>query len=276
MSGGKGRVALVTGAARGQGRSHALALAREGYDIVACDIAADIPSVHYPLARPADLDETVALVKDVGQAAVGLIADMRVTAQVQQVVDRAIEEFGRIDVLIANHGICAFAPVDEMSDELWDELIDTNLTGIFKIIRAVVPHMRQRGYGRIVATASSIARAGRANVAGYATSKWGVLGLVKSAAQDVAGTGITINAVLPMSVNTTMIMNPGTFKLFCPELENPDRSDFEARVKDQFGKGYIEPEDVSRAVLYLVGDDAGVLNGQGLDLQAGWMTRLPI
>lgn len=271
-----GRTALVTGGARGQGRSHALALAEAGCDIVVCDIAADIDCVPYPLARPADLDETVAQVAALGRRAIGIVADMRDTKQVQDVVDRTVEELGRIDVLIANHGIIGHASVEEMSDDTWNDLIDTNLTGIFKVMRAVIPHMRARGYGRIVATASSIARGGRANVAGYATSKWGVLGLVKSCAQDLAGTGITVNALCPMTVETDMIMNPATFRLFCPELDEPTRADFEARVQDQFGVGYIQPSDVSRAMMFLVGDDTGALNGQGLDLAAGWMTRMPI
>src|SRR5262245_2696060 len=148
-----GRVALVTGAGRGQGRSHALALAAEGADIVVCDIAADIATVPYPLATKAGLDETVALVRDLGRRCVGLVADMRSTAEVAAVVDRAIAEFGKIDILVANHGVISYAPVDTTTDEMWQDVLDTNLTGAFKAVRAVLPHMRERDYGRIVVTA---------------------------------------------------------------------------------------------------------------------------
>ncbi len=202
--------------------------------MVVCDIAEDIPTVPYHLSSQADLDETVAQIEALDRRAIGLVADMRSTDQVNQVVTTAISEFGRIDILVANQGIISHAPVDGTTDEVWDNIIATNLTGIFKLTRAVLPHMRERGYGRIVATASSIARSGRANVAAYAASKWGVLGFVKSCAQDVAGTGITVNALCPSIMNTGMIFNPATFKLFCPEIGHPTQADFEGRVKDMF------------------------------------------
>jgi NAD(P)-dependent dehydrogenase (short-subunit alcohol dehydrogenase family) len=113
-------------------------------------------------------------------------------------------------------------------------------------------------------------------VAAYGASKWGVLGFVKSCAQDVAGTGITVNALCPTIVDTGMILNPATFKLFCPEIESPTQADFEARIKDMFGTGHFPPEEVSRALLYLIGDERGVLTGQGLDIAYGAMTRLPV
>src|SRR5882757_3600259 len=151
-----GRTALVSGGGRGQGRSHALALAAEGADVVVCDIAEDVPTVPYHLSSQADLDETVARIEALDRRAIGLVADMRSTEQVNQVVTTAISEFGRIDILVANQGIISHAPVDGTTDEVWDNIIATNLTGIFKLTRAVLPYMRERGYGRIVATASSI------------------------------------------------------------------------------------------------------------------------
>jgi SDR family mycofactocin-dependent oxidoreductase len=271
-----GRVALVTGAGRGQGRSHALALAAEGADIVVCDIAADIATVPYPLATKADLDETVAGVRDLDRHCVGLVADMRNTAEVAAVVDRVIAEFGKIDILVANHGVISYAPVDTTTDEMWQDVLDTNLTGAFKVVRAVLPHMRERDYGRIVVTASSIARNGRANVAAYAASKWAIVGLVKCCAQDVAGTGITVNAICPTLVNTGMVLNEATFRLFCPDIDQPTEADFAGRVRDAFGPGYLTPQDVSRTLLYIVGDERGVLTGQAHDIGYGAMTRLPI
>jgi SDR family mycofactocin-dependent oxidoreductase len=271
-----GRIALITGGARGQGRSHALALAAEGADIALCDIAEDIPTIPYPLATKADLDETVAQVEALGRRAIGFVADMRDTQQVDNVVARTVAEYGRIDILVANHGIIGHAPVDATTDELWNDTIGTNVTGIFKVTRAVLPHMRRQGYGRIVATASSIARSGRANVAAYATSKWAVIGFIKSCAQDVAGTGITVNGLAPTCVDTDMIYNPATFRLFCPELREPTAEDFEARIKDAFGPGHFPAEEVSRALLFLVGDDRGVYTGQTLDIAYGALTRMPI
>jgi len=268
-----GKAALVTGGARGQGRSHALALAREGADIALADIADDISTVPYPLATKADLAATVVQVEAVGRRVLSFVADMRSTEQVNRVVESTMAEFGRIDVLAANAGIISHSSVDETTDEMWANTLETNLTGIFKVTRAVLPHMRRQGWGRIVATASSIARSGRANVAAYAASKWGVIGFVKSCAQDVAGTGITVNALAPSSVETDMIYNPATFKLFCPDLDNPTAADFEARVRDMFGPGHFPAEEVSRALMYFVLDERGVYQGNTMDIEYGMLTR---
>ncbi len=271
-----GQVALVTGGGRGQGRSHARVLAAEGADVVVCDIAEDIETVPYAMAKRTDLDETVAQVQALGRRAVAVVADMRRTDQVNHVVATAIEEFGRIDILVANHGVIAYGRVDDLSDELWDDVLAVNLTGIFKVTRAVLPHMRRQRYGRIVATSSAIGRSGRANVAAYASSKWAVIGFVKSCAQDVAGTGVTVNALAPTSVETDMIYNTATIKLFCPDLEHPTAADMEARMADAFGSGHFPPEEVSRALLFLVTDRRGVYTGQAIDIGYGALSRMPI
>src|SRR6204780_4621529 len=150
-----GRVALITGGARGQGPSHALALAAEGAEIVVCDIRAGLPGIGYPMATEAQLAETVKLVESYARRALGLRVDARDTAQVQAAVDRTMDEFGRIDILLANHGIVDFSTVENTTDESWNTIVDTNLTGIFKSIRAVVPNMREAGYGGIGATSST-------------------------------------------------------------------------------------------------------------------------
>jgi SDR family mycofactocin-dependent oxidoreductase len=272
-----GRVALVTGGARGQGRSHALALAAEGADVVVCDIATDVPVIGYPMATEAQLTETVKLVASYGVRALGLHVDARDTAQVQAAVNQTVREFGKIDILLANHGVVDFATLENITDESWNTIVDTNLTGVFKCIRAVLPHMRQAGYGRIVATSSMGARQTPLHLAHYAAAKWGVIGLVKCCAVEVADSGITVNAVCPAAVNTDMFFNQPTYKFFCPDIDDPTIEDFQERLKDSKhglnGRSYLEPEHVTRAVLYLVADDDGVITGQVMEIGLGGPAR---
>ena len=275
-----GQVALITGGARGQGRAHAVALARQGCDIVVCDIAASVGGVDYPMASAADLDETVRLVEQVGRRALGVVADMRDTAEVQAVVDAALETFGRIDVLVANHGVVNFAPVEAMTDEQWSGVVDTNLTGVFKILRATIPVMKSARYGRIIVTSSSAARGGFPNLPAYIAAKWGLIGLVKGTALELADSGITVNAICPAAVATDLFFNEPTYRVFCPDIENPTREDFEQRLKEHGhglnGRPYLEPEHVSRAIVFLATDVDGVLTGQVQDVGLGLPAGRPV
>ena len=219
-----GKTVLVTGGARGQGRSHALAFAREGADIAICDIAQQIATVPYSMSNSDDLKETVAQVEALDHRCIAVTADTRDTAQVAEVVDAALTELGRIDILLANHGILSLCPVADMSDDIWDHVLDSDLTGVFKAMRAVIPHMVEQGYGRIIATSSMAGRTGLPNVAHYCAAKWGVIGLVKSVAREVAANGITVNAVCPTNVDTDMIHNEPFYGLFAPGIENPTRN----------------------------------------------------
>lgn len=268
-----GRVALVTGGARGQGRAHALAMAEEGATVAVCDIAAPLAAIKYPMASPEQLEETVQLLEKHGQPALGLVADMRDTQQVQSVVDRVVADFGKVDILVANQGVAAFSLVEDVSDEEWSTVVDTNLTGIFKAIRAVVPHMKRAGYGRIVATSSMGARIAHQNLAHYISAKWGVIGLVKVCALEVAGFGVTVNAICPGAVATDLFFNQPTYDVFCPDITNPTREDFDRRLADLDyglnGRPYLEPEHASRAVMYFVTDDDGTSTGQVLDIGLG-------
>ena len=200
-----GHVALVTGAARGQGRSHAVGLARDGADVVICDIDADIKTVPYPLSRSDDIKHTADLVTAAGRNCLMAVCDVRASAAVDALVGQAIERFGKLDIVVANAGIVSFGRVQELSDEDWNDVLSVNLTGAFHTMRAALPHMISRKYGRIVATASMAARGGTANAAHYVASKWGIIGLVKSLAREVARDGITVNAVCPANVDTAMI-----------------------------------------------------------------------
>ncbi|GAA0611983.1 mycofactocin-coupled SDR family oxidoreductase [Sporichthya brevicatena] len=268
-----GQVALITGGARGQGRAHAIALAREGADVVVTDLAADVPTIDYPLATPADLAETVALVEKEGRRALGLQADMRDTAGVKGVVDRTVADFGRIDILVANHGVVNYGPLDAFTDEMWETVLQTNLTGYFKVMREVLPHMKAQRYGRIVCTASFGARGGYPNLPAYGAAKWGVIGLVKGTALEVANDGITINVICPAAVGTDLFLNQPTFDLFCPDIANPTREDFEARLVQNNaglnGRRYLDSEHISRAVLFHACDLDGVMTGQVTDVGLG-------
>lgn len=265
-----GRVALVTGAARGQGRSHALALARAGAAVALVDVPAPMASVPYDLAGAQDLDEAVEAVIAEGVRAVGYEADVRHRRDIQSAIAQAEVELGPIDVLVANAGICCTGPLVDVDEALWSETIDTNLGGVMWACQAVVPGMVERGYGRIVATASMAGRGGTRNLSAYSASKWGVIGLVKCLALEVAGTGVTVNAVCPAAVKTPMVLHDTNYRLFCPDIEEPTMDDAIGRFQrmSPLGEAWLEPEDVSREVLHLL-LDRGVTTGLAVELGLG-------
>ncbi|HVX21434.1 MAG TPA: mycofactocin-coupled SDR family oxidoreductase [Acidimicrobiales bacterium] len=271
-----GQVAIVTGAGRGQGRSHAVALAGEGATVVACDLAAQIGSVPFPLASKADLDETVELVEGAGGRCVGVVADIRDTAQVASLVDGTLAELGRIDILVANAAICTSSPADRITDEGWSDMVDTNLTGTFKCIRAVLPTMKAQRYGRIVVVSSMAGRHGTQNLAHYCATKFGVIGLAKAVALEVAQTGITCNVMCPTSVNTPMVHNEMNYRLFCPDIDNPTIDDVRPRFAalNPMGVPWAEPDVFSRAVMYLV-TDPGVMTGAVHEVGLGISATMP-
>jgi NAD(P)-dependent dehydrogenase (short-subunit alcohol dehydrogenase family) len=205
-----GQVAIVTGGARGQGRAFAIALAGLGSRVIVCDVPAPMTSVQYPLGTAEDLDETVALISQAGSTGLAVQADVRDAVAISKVADAAIAEFGRIDILVANAGIVSTSRLWELSDEAWAEMIGTNLTGVFHSLRPVVPHMRERGYGRIVVISSQGGRTGLPGISHYSAAKWGVIGLAKSLALEVAAEGITVSVVAPTTVRTPMVVNERT------------------------------------------------------------------
>jgi SDR family mycofactocin-dependent oxidoreductase len=261
-----GKVALVTGAARGQGRSHALALAAEGADIVAWDVPSAMSSPTYPLGTQEDLDLTAKLVAETGRHCLALSVDVRDFSQVRTATARALEEFGRLDIALANAGIVSIAPLVEVTDEAWDEMVATNLTGVFATLRAVVPPMVAQGWGRIVVTASMGGRMGIKGQSAYNATKWGVIGLAKSLALEVANDGITVNVVCPCTVRTPMVQPD-------PEREVPEAFIRQLTRPNPIARPWIEAEDVTRAVLYLV-QDPGVLTGTILEVSLGSSARM--
>jgi SDR family mycofactocin-dependent oxidoreductase len=267
-----GKVVMVTGGARGQGRSHAIAFAKEGASIVVSDIARQVDSVPYAMATDDDLRETVKMVEALDQRCVAVKADCRDTAAMNDAVATAISEFDRIDVLLVNHGLLSLSAVAEMSDEVWDDVIGSDLTGVFKATRAVVPHMVAQGWGRIVVTASMAGRVGLPTLAHYCAAKWGAIGYVKSLAREVANNGVTVNAVCPTNTNTDMIHNPAFYGVFAPDIENPTREQvmpgFESL--NAISVPWIEPIDISNAMMFLASDEARYITGEALHISAGW------
>lgn len=266
-----GKVVLITGGARGQGRSHALKFASEGADVAFCDIAAQIDTVPYPMARSADLDETVKLVEELDRRCVGVVADVRDAAQVKAFVDQAHTELGRVDFLLANAGIFSFSTIAEMEESMWQQMIDTNLTGVFHAMRAVLPIMIEQGYGRIVATSSMAGKLGFPHVGHYVAAKWGLIGLVKSVAMEVGGSGITVNAICPTNVDTDMIQNAAAYKLFLPDLENPTREDAAPAFQtlNAIPVPWVEPIDISNTMAFLCSDEARYITGETIAVAAG-------
>lgn len=270
-----GRVAFITGAARGQGRSHAVALAALGADIVALDVPGPMKSVGYELATRDDLDQTVKLVEAEGRRCLGLVGDVRDPSSVAASVQQATTEFGRLDILIANAGIASTGPVTDVDDDTWREVIDTNLTGVFHCIRAAVPVMRIQRFGRIVVTSSMGGRMGIPNLSAYSATKWGVIGLAKSVALEVATEGITVNVVCPCTVSTPMVLNGDMYELFAPGVPEDARDEILHRFRrvNPIPEPWIAAEDVTRAVVHLV-TDPGVTTGSVLEIGLGSSARL--
>jgi SDR family mycofactocin-dependent oxidoreductase len=267
-----GKVAFITGAARGQGRSHAITLAREGADIIAVDLCRQAESVPYAMATPDDLAETVKEVEALDRRIIASQADIRDLAALTEAVDRGVAELGRLDIVLANAGISSMAPTLEMDEATWNEMIDINLTGQWKTIKAAVPHIVAGGRGgSVVITSSLAAITTNENIAHYTAAKHGLIGLMRVLAKELAPHNIRVNTLHPTTVATPMILNEPTYKLFRPDLENPTYDDFAvaARTLNKLPIAAVEPSDISNAVLYLVGDSGRYITGITHVIDAG-------
>lgn len=272
-----GQVAFITGAARGQGRSHAVALARAGASVVVTDMCRDAATVPYPLATRADLDETARLVEEAGGQALALVLDVRDGPALDDAVALTLARFGSLDICLANAGICGFGKLWEITDPMWDEMIGIDLTGVFKTMRAVTPTMLAQGRGRIIATASMGGRMGNPNLAHYVAAKWGVIGLVKTLALEVARSGVTVNAICPATVDTAMVHNDAMYGLFCPDQPAPERDSVRPTYEamSPMRVPWVDPQEISDAVLYLLSPGARHVTGTTLDVCAGASAGMP-
>jgi SDR family mycofactocin-dependent oxidoreductase len=272
MTGLAGKVAFITGAARGQGRSHAVRLAEQGVDVVLVDVCRTLPTVPYPMAEPADLEETAAQVKAAGGEALTAELDVRDLAGLRELADRVMARFGRLDIVIANAAISSPAPTLEMSEQTWQEMIDVNLTGVWKTLAATVPHVRagKRG-GSVVIVSSLAAIAPHENIAHYTAAKTGLIGLMKVLAKELAPEAIRVNTLHPGTVATPMVLNDPTYRLFRPDLDTPSRADFEVstRTLHAMPVALLEPEDITATLLHLVSDAGRFITGTTQLIDAG-------
>ncbi|NMM90749.1 3-ketoacyl-ACP reductase [Rhodococcus sp. SRB_17] len=273
----EGKVALITGAARGQGRAHAQALAEGGATIIAIDCCTDVDTIPYPLARTEDLKETERLVEAAGSRCITMEIDTRDSAGIRAAVSRSISEFGRLDICIANAGVVSFGKITDLTDVQWATMIDINLTGVFNTLRAAAPPMIEQGFGRIITVASMGGRAGTPNLGHYSAAKWGVIGLTKSLALETAGSGVTANTVCPGTVSTNMVHNQAMYSLFAPDIDNPTKEQVAGRYAglNPMRVPWSEVSDVTAAVLYLASDQARHVSGTTLEISAGVSARLP-
>jgi SDR family mycofactocin-dependent oxidoreductase len=265
----EGKAALITGAARGQGRSHAVALAREGANIAICDIVEQIDTVPYGLSAPSDLEETKRLCEAEGAKVVAERADVRKYAEVKAFADKAIDEFGQIHILIPNAGIFTFGTLTEMSEEMFNDMIDTNLRGCWHVIKAVVPNMAEHQYGRVVIIGSSSSLIGYPNVGHYTAAKHGVLGLTKSLAVEQAANGITVNCVCPTGVRTMMLENEAAWQLVNPDNPTREGAMQNFQLMNAIPRPWLEPEDVTKLVLFLASDDSMYMTGGEVKIDMG-------
>ncbi|WP_236793386.1 mycofactocin-coupled SDR family oxidoreductase [Amycolatopsis sp. GM8] len=268
----EGKTVLITGAARGQGRSHAIRVAEEGGNVIAVDACAQVATVAYPMSSRADLAQTVELVQRAGGKIAAAEADVRDFDGLCCAVEDAVADFGGLHGVVANAGICSHSPLAELGEQAWQDVLDINLTGVWHTCKAAIPHLRRSGAGgSIVMTNSTVGLRGVANVGHYVAAKHGLIGLMRTFALELAPESIRVNSVNPTTVNTEMINNESTFRLFRPDLATPTLDD----ARDRFASAnalpvpWVESSDVSDAVLFLLSEQARFITGTALPVDAG-------
>jgi SDR family mycofactocin-dependent oxidoreductase len=272
-----GKVAFITGAARGQGRSHAIRLAQEGADIIAVDLTGQIDSVPYAMSTPEDLAQTVKEVEALDRRIVATQADVRDYGAVKAALDAGVAELGHLDIVSANAGIFSFGTLEELDETHWQDMLDVNLTGVWHAAKAAIPHLRAAGGGSMILTSSTAGLMAIPNIGHYTAAKHGVVGLMRTLALELAPDFIRVNSVHPTSVNTDMIQNAATYALFAPDLPEAERTKevlgprFEAM--NALPIPWVEPVDISNAVLWLASDESRYVTGVTLPIDAGQLLK---
>jgi (+)-trans-carveol dehydrogenase len=270
-----GKVALVTGAARGQGRSHAVRLAEEGADIIAVDIC-ETTTPMFTGATEEDLAETVRLVEKHDRRIIARKADVRDFTALKSVVDEGVTELGHLDTIVANAGTISYSNGLTLAEAEWDAIIDINLKGVWHTFKAAVPHVIQGGRGgSVILTSSNAGHKGLLNMAHYAASKHGVEGLMKVFALELAEHSIRVNTVCPTAVNTDMVRNQNMYNVFRPDLTNPTVEDCKQALRqlNLLPIPWVEARDISNAVLYLASDEARYVTGSSMVVDAGSLAK---
>ncbi|MBP3036462.1 mycofactocin-coupled SDR family oxidoreductase [Arthrobacter sp. zg-ZUI100] len=272
----EGKVAFITGAARGQGRSHAIRLAQEGADIIAVDICRQVGSVPYGMATAEDLQQTVKEVEALDRRIVAVEADVRDYNALKAAVDDGVAQLGRLDIVSANAGIFSLGRTEELSEESWQDMMDINLTGVWHTAKAAIPHLKAGGNGgSIILTSSAAGLTGSENVGHYVAAKHGVVGLMRTLALELAPNMIRVNSLHPTTVSTDMILNDAAYRLFRPDLENPTKDD----AREAFATinalpvEWVEAADISNALLFLASDEARYVTGVTLPVDAGVLLK---
>jgi SDR family mycofactocin-dependent oxidoreductase len=273
----EGKVAFVSGAARGQGRSHSVRLAEEGADIIAVDICGPIDNLAYPHSTPEDLAETVELVKAQNRRIVAAEVDVRDYDALKALVDSGVEQLGRLDIIVANAGVGTDGrKLHKIRENVWQDMIDINLSGVWHTVKAGVPHILSGGRGgSIVLTSSVGGRKAYPNTGHYIAAKHGVIGLMRAFAVELGPDMIRVNSVLPSQVSTTMVMNDSTFRLFRPDLPNPGPDDFApiSQMMHTLPVPWVDAIDISNAVLFLASDESRYITGVSLPVDAGALLK---
>jgi SDR family mycofactocin-dependent oxidoreductase len=259
-----GKVAFVTGAGRGQGRSHAIRLAEEGADIIAVDILQDYESVGYGMSTEADLADTVKAVEALDRRIIASQADVRNAQALKAAVDAGVAELGKLDIVVANAGICTVQAWDEVTPAVWQDTLDTNLTGVWNTMVAAAPHLIANGGGSIIATSSTAGIKGLPFLAPYVAAKHGVVGIAKTMANELARYKIRVNTVHPTGVNTPMLEGLGGLDPLIAKDQN-----LGSIFVNTLPVEVVEPRDISNAVLFLASDEAQYVTGLEFTVDAG-------
>lgn len=273
----EGKVAFISGAARGQGRAHAVRLAEEGADIIAFDVAGPVPAQGAPAATPEDLAETIRLVEKFDRRIIATRADAREPEAVTTLLADGVAQLGRLDIVVANAGIQGIpGSVAETSASDWQAVLDTNLSGVYNTVKPAIPHLiAGGGGGSITIISSSIALKLVPGLAPYGAAKSGLVGLMKTLALELAAHSIRVNSIHPTTVQTPMLINDVNFRLFRPDLDDPTLEDVEPvyRSLNALPVPWVEPSDIANALLFLASDEARYITGITLPVDAGYALK---